>query len=337
MLRSRKLTLVVPGLIWPRQALEDLTHDLPTPALTAMLGRGRLAHATPADPELWLKRAFGLQATPPAAPLRLLGLGHDPGAAHWICLDPVNLGFVENNLLVGDPQHLHLTELEARDIAVSLAPTFSDLGEIVVTTPGQWHLRLHDPASPLPRMADLRDFIGSRANHGMILDAKWRSLLSEAQIQLHTHPVNLARAAKGELVVNSLWPWGNGIRPAPMTCRHDVMISKDAILLGLAKHCGSKVATEADAWEDSPYSTPLVILDLLSDPRRQGDGMTWRDALMTLDAQWFSPLFDALKSGKLAHLTLHATSETSTACLELSRPATWAFWRSAKPIASLAV
>ena len=36
------LTLIVPGLIWTRQALADLTCDLPLPAFTTLLGRGRI-------------------------------------------------------------------------------------------------------------------------------------------------------------------------------------------------------------------------------------------------------------------------------------------------------
>ena len=36
------ITLIVPGLIWTRQALADLSHDLPLPAFTALLGRGAL-------------------------------------------------------------------------------------------------------------------------------------------------------------------------------------------------------------------------------------------------------------------------------------------------------
>jgi hypothetical protein len=56
------LTLIVPGLIWTRQALADLTFDLPLPAFTTLLGRGRLRtgprHTTATSPQLaaWRRR-----------------------------------------------------------------------------------------------------------------------------------------------------------------------------------------------------------------------------------------------------------------------------------------
>jgi hypothetical protein len=55
------LTLIVPGLIWTRQALADLTFDLPLPAFTTLLGRGRLRHLPPADTTAHLAAAGGLR------------------------------------------------------------------------------------------------------------------------------------------------------------------------------------------------------------------------------------------------------------------------------------
>jgi hypothetical protein len=49
--------------------------------------------------------------------------------------------------------------------------------------------------------------------------APWRHAINEAQMVLHAHPVNQARQAAGQPVVNSLWPWGGGRLPAA-THRH---------------------------------------------------------------------------------------------------------------------
>jgi hypothetical protein len=37
---------------------------------------------------------------------------------------------------------------------------------------------------------------------------EWRRLLNEIQMVWHTHPVNLARAERGEVPINSLWLFG---------------------------------------------------------------------------------------------------------------------------------
>jgi hypothetical protein len=123
------LTLIVPGLIWTRQALADLTCDLPLPAFTTLLGRGRLTQrpALPTRPPI-LAEISGLAAPLPAAALRRLALREHPEEADWLCLDPVRLNFQERSLVVDDPQNLRLTAEEAAALAVALAPTFAALG-----------------------------------------------------------------------------------------------------------------------------------------------------------------------------------------------------------------
>ncbi|HMX17394.1 MAG TPA: hypothetical protein PKD29_11115, partial [Rhodocyclaceae bacterium] len=59
-----RLTLLLPGLLWPAQALRDLSFDLPLPALAALLGRGRVAVDGPASPAAWMANSFGMAGTP---------------------------------------------------------------------------------------------------------------------------------------------------------------------------------------------------------------------------------------------------------------------------------
>jgi len=44
-----------------------------------------------------------------------------------------------------------------------------------------------------------------------------RNLLSEIEMALHDHAVNLEREANGQLPVNSLWIWGGGTAPEKIT------------------------------------------------------------------------------------------------------------------------
>ena len=78
------LTLIVPGLIWTRQALADLTFDLPLPAFTTLLGRGRLRHLPPADTTAHLAAAGGLTKPLPAAALRRLALRGESDDDTWL-------------------------------------------------------------------------------------------------------------------------------------------------------------------------------------------------------------------------------------------------------------
>ncbi|MDZ4252270.1 MAG: hypothetical protein U1A72_06815 [Sulfuritalea sp.] len=73
------LTLIVPGLIWTRQALADLTCDLPLPAFATLLGRGRLSRRPARDTTAMLAESTGLAAPLPAAALRWFALRDHPG------------------------------------------------------------------------------------------------------------------------------------------------------------------------------------------------------------------------------------------------------------------
>ena len=60
--------LILPGLLWPRQALRDTAHDLPLPGLSWLLGRGALRWQGPLPLEDWLCREFGCGGEPPQPP-----------------------------------------------------------------------------------------------------------------------------------------------------------------------------------------------------------------------------------------------------------------------------
>ena len=109
------LTLLVPGLLWPREILRDTTFDLPLPALSRLLGRGR-RWSLPGE-EAWQADMFDLDEPLPAAALRLLGDGGWPGDATWLCLDPVHLRVAERMIIVDDPSRLALTRRGGRRLA----------------------------------------------------------------------------------------------------------------------------------------------------------------------------------------------------------------------------
>ena len=333
------LTLIVPGLIWTRQALADLTCDLPLPAFTTLLGRGRLTRRPAATGTELLADIAGLAAPLPAAALRRLGLGLGANAneeADWLCLDPVRLNFQERSLVVDDPQNLRLTTEETAALAVALAPTFAELGTLEVLAPTRWNLRL---AVTAPAFRDLPDATG-RAALPLPLDAAyapWRQALNEAQMVLHAHPVNQARTAAGRPVVNSLWPWGGGRLPQPRAAAaHDALWSDDPVARGIARLLQIDGATLPDAFGSAAARRPLAVFDALERPARSGDAIAWRDALARLEADWLAPAGRALREGKLTGLRLLAPGEAGSVELVLDRGDAWRFWRKPRPLTDLA-
>ncbi len=62
--------------------------------------------------------------------------------------------------------------------------------------------------------------------------ATYRNLLSEIEMALHEHEVNLEREATGQLPINSLWLWGGGTAPEKTTRPQPPLFSDDALLTG---------------------------------------------------------------------------------------------------------
>ena len=338
------LTLIVPGLIWTRQALADLSYDLPLPAFTTLLGKGRLRRHPPRNAADALAEVCGLDAPLPAAALRWYALREHPGEADWLCLDPVRLRLEQRSLVVDDPQRLKLTDEEAASLAVSLAPTLAAFGRLEVISPQAWNFRLSADA---PAFQPLPDAVGRHAAP-LPQDAAyagWRHAISEAQVLLHAHPVNQAREAAGQPVVNSLWPWGGGRLPAlsgdtrdhtrtcPATC--DTVWSNDPVAQGIARLFQIDYATLPGGFGDTISAVsaraPLAVFEALDNPSRTGDALLWRENLERFEADWLVPALAALRGGRLDALRLIAPGEPGSAELQISRHDLWKFWR--KPLA----
>jgi hypothetical protein len=326
------LTFIVPGLFWPQQALIDLTRDLPLPALTTLLGRGRLQRRGASSLHECIAAETGLPYPLPAAALRRpthsgFALGSE------ICLDPVHLRFEERTLVLDDPQHLQLDASESHALTVSLASTFAGLGELIEHTPGCWNLRLTSPAPAFIALPEA----SARAVEPLPLDAiyaPWRRALNEAQMVLHGHPVNQAREAARRPVINSLWPWGGGVLP-PASSRHAVLWSNDPLRDSIARHCGMASAVLPPSLTTNINQPTLVTLDTLALPLRSGDGLSWREHITALETDWFAPALAALKSGRLDGLCLIATGTPEHLELRVHKRDLWKFWRPPLPITAL--
>lgn len=331
------LTLIVPGLIWTRQALADLTYDLPLPAFNTLLGRGRLRHLPPRGSATALAEATGLAAPLPVAALRWLAqrdhADHDD-SGEWLCLDPVRLRFEERSVMVDDPRQLRLGDEEAAALAVSLAPTLAHLGRLEVISPHAWNLRLTASAPPFPALPEAAGRAASPLPLGPTY-AAWRHALNEAQMLLHTHPVNQAREAAGRPLVNSLWPWGGGRLPATGTSAHDALWSDDPVARGIARLLRIEHAALPAGFTGVGARSALALYDALEHPARSGDALVWREQLSRFEFDWLEPALRALRAGRLDALRLIAPGELASAELRVGRHDLWKFWRAPGTLTAL--
>lgn len=215
------------------------------------LGRAdRLPDASPGECEQLL-RYFDLlpRGWPMAAITRQFEAG-DAAAHGWLRADPVHVRPDMGGARLLAWGNLQLTDEEARGFLKPLMPLFGDAGfEISATAPERWHVRLPPeaklPSFVLPAQALGEDLLKHLPEGPE--GRRWRSLLTEAQIILHNHPLNVARAARGLLPVNSLWFWGGGVLPTSVRSAVGMLVSDDLELRALAALVIENVAVDGNA------------------------------------------------------------------------------------------
>lgn len=335
------LTLIVPGLIWPRQALADLTCDLALPAFGVLLGYGRLTPQAGQNSHAALAQQLGLDHPLPAAALRGLANRRTPDENHWLALDPVHLYLEQTRARLDDPQKLALSEAEAEQLAVSLEPTFRGLGELVRLVPHLWNLRLDPATTPPVQTVPLPQAIGRVISplSPTPINRPWQAALNEAQMVLHEHPVNRAREAAGRPVVNSLWPWGSGRlgTPPAATChpyRH--LLADDPVARGAGHWLNLETRPLAESASFTSAPATLVFYDALALPAQLGEATRWQEELLALERERLAPALAALRGGRLSALRLVLPGQPEGRLLDLRRRDLLRFWRSPAPLTRLA-
>jgi hypothetical protein len=124
--------------------------------------------------------------------------------------------------------------------------------------------------------------------------AEQRNLLSEIEMALHDHEVNIEREAGGQLPVNSLWLWGGGRAPDQITRAQPPLFSDDGLLTGYW-YSATAVAT---AW---PGSISECIEQSVAGFVAETPEFDDRPELLE---NCLLELREALRSGRLSHLTL---------------------------------
>jgi hypothetical protein len=322
------LTLIVPGLIWPRQTFSDLSFDLPLPAFSSLLGRGKVRSLPPQDSHACMASLLGVGTSLPAAALRQPD--HADRETHWLCLDPVLMRFEQQTLVLDDPATLNLTDDEAEALLAHLSPIFQDFGQLMRLAPTRWNLRLTVPAPAFKPLPDTLHRSGPLLPRDPAY-ARWRQAMSEAEIALHAHPVNQARAAQARPTVSGVAPWGGGclsqlaIPPAKAPF---ILQADDPVLQGLANWLGGQPRPCHAGYTPDAAAVLLSGLDF---PTRRGDSATWREELQRIDADWLAPALHDLKRGTLDSLRLVLPGTQATLDVQMRRLDGLKVWR--KPIA----
>jgi hypothetical protein len=313
---------------------------------------GSPAGGLPAAPalSLWLRRAvaspfaatwteqaiatlcgIAFTDTPPVAALTYLEDFGELPSGYCLRADPVHLRADTSGLVLFDSAAFALTDAESRALSSTLTAYLAEAGwTLRHRHPCRWYLLgeqaqdLRAAPLPLARAAP----VSATPFRGV--DAPtWMTRLNELQMLMHTHPVNRARAATGQVAVNSLWLWGGGAPQRGADGAVKRVVADNPFARGSARYqciplsplqAGAVPATAALATGERL----LVVLEACRDAAAYEDIRAWQAGVQRLEDDWFAALVQSLKTGRLDSLELYPMNGR---CYRLSRRQLLAFWK----------
>jgi hypothetical protein len=321
--------LVIPDLFLPGEIAAGISADLRLPNLERLLGRGRGKDMAPVALEELLCNLFGMSSSE-TAPVAAVSAQFDGlGAGCWLRADPVHLRLQRDRvLMLANPD---IGADEAGAMCASLNRHFAGQRmEFFAPHPQRWYMRLDE--LPAIRTRPVSQFVGGDVRGSLPEGAdapRWHQLLNEMQMLLYSHPLNDIRSARGALEINSLHLWGAGDSSEPLpkrTC--DVASSDDVLVEMFAAAAGIPFSAWSGHWTASPLDgTQLLVWTGLRTALQNGDLEAWRNALLAFETGYAKPLWDALRSGKIADLRIDVLGRKDMRHIVLSRGDTWTFWR----------
>ncbi|HSQ70125.1 MAG TPA: hypothetical protein VLM41_08565 [Steroidobacteraceae bacterium] len=310
-------------LPWLADAFETRGGDGAAPALKWLLARGKRPQDGEDDWRSFCVRSVGLPAGTlerfPEGPCARAAWSGSPASGCWARARPVHLLAAIDHLRLAPLEGLQISHAEAGELLQSLNAHLREIGLCLhVASPGEWLLECREPLdceSPDPARA-----AGENLRHHLPrgVDARrLQGIVNELQMVLHEHPVNVDRAARGLLPINSVWFWGFGQAPAASPQALPMLLSDDPWLRGLWTLHGAACAVLSEAGERIGLGQRLLLV--ASEPAAFGGGR----ALETLEREVFAPLRSALRCGAMRRVSLLLGKQT----LEINGGMRWRFWR----------
>jgi hypothetical protein len=243
----------------------------------------------------------GAERAHPSAALTRRGEAHEISTDAWAHLQCVHFAAGLNDL-AGVLLHgaARLSDEDRTQIAAALQGLLrADGYELHSSRSGDWLVRL-------PRALEVRTVAPETAFTGP-LDralpqgrdaAALRRLMTELQMVLHEHPVNVRRARAGLPAANAVWLWGIGamMEHSPPSQPLPTAFGSDGYLKGLYLSYRQSV-------RDEPFSA-TVLANAESMSRRVVvlENVAELDAL---ESEHLRPLLNAMRAGSIARLELH--------------------------------
>jgi len=282
--------------------------------LSAWLSRARISNYEVSLTEQAITDFLGMTdgtAVPVAALSYLQDFGEPPGGA---CMraDPVHLRADSSGLILFDATTFELNEDDSQALAQAVDAHLAAVGWHLRHGPCQrWYL-LGDAGEPVLNTLALPKWRGAPVPATPFAGKEavaWTARLNEIQMLLYNHPVNQARATRSEIIINSIWPWGEGTLTARVAPAGVQLSADNVCARGAVRWCGLAASepledTAACLARLASGEPLLLLLESCRVAAAYGNFDHWQRAVACLEKHWFAPLLAALKAGRLDRLEL---------------------------------
>lgn len=234
-------------------------------------------------------------------------------APYVVRADPVYLKADRDNAKLIAPEQLDLSGSEADQMLAALNEFNKDDGLVFFRhQPHEWFMcgMQADELETYPP-----SFLANRNASSFLPDgdeaARWRRLMTELQMLLHAHPVNLQREQRALMPVNGVWFWGGALLPAVDVANNTVnetliVYADDIQAVALADHLGvttRPLAAAADATLELPSENSIVIVDTrIASAWLAGDEQRLDTTLQNVNQTLLQPLSHLVANGQLASI-----------------------------------
>ncbi len=289
------VTLLLPGLLAGSRQPHPLEEY---PLIDRMVAGAATAEVATASLESAVLKWFHGEDAPSQSCAAQLSyrLDHPDFSVPPACLraDPVYQQLDINEALLADQSLLDISIGEAQAIIDDLNKHFSNDNVVFrCVAADRWYCELPkrlsvqtwSPAAATGRSVSLTMVRGPDAG-------VWRGWLSEIEMLLHNHPVNLQRTAGGKTPINSLWLWGEGDLPPVLSSSagRATVYSAHHYTRSLAAY-HSVACQPVDAFSaDAAGAGVLVVENALFSAVATGDADRYKTALAALESSVFEVL-----------------------------------------------
>lgn len=233
-----ELHIVVPGICGPLAEIQSIRDSAALKEWVNFLAKSHCSSSSASVYDV-TNSILGLSIDGdfPSAALTLLANDLYDESMYYMHADPVYLRAELDHAVLTSSADLSITEAESSIFCSILNKHFNQDGlSFFCLNKNQWFVSTKDKIKI--KTTPLVDAIGRNVN--FILPAgeassRWKQVLTEAQMLMHTHEVNIGRENAGQQVINSLWFYGSGKLPLAKS-KVTTICSNDDLYSGLSCH-----------------------------------------------------------------------------------------------------